>query len=90
MSIKQLERLHNIFDKTFHFVMFLFFLYLCSVIVWLIYNFPSHNGKKIDQILSPFFVSFFSFLGLLLIISFIDLVVVEKIKKKYNKNSWLN
>ncbi len=90
MSIKQLERLHNIFDKMFRVIMFLFFIYLCAVVGWLMYNFPNHSGRKIDQVLSPFFEIFFSFLGLLLTISFIDLVVVEKIKKKYNKNSWLN
>ena len=87
--MKRLERMANILDKVFRFVMFMFALYLLLTLIHLITIF--NNTRKITQLeRNNFMQVFFIFLGVLLFISFLHCIVVEKIKKKSKKNFWLN
>lgn len=87
--MKRLERMANILDKVFRFVMFMFALYLLATLIHLIMIF--NNTKKITLLeRNNWMQVFFIFLGLLLLISFMHCIVVEKIKKKSKKNFWLN
>ena len=87
--MKRLERMANILDKVFRFVMFMFALYLLATLIYLIMIF--NNTRKITQLeRNNFMQVFFIFLGVLLFISFLHCIVVEKIKKKSKKKFWLN
>lgn len=87
--MKRLERMANILDKVFRFVIFMFFLYLLATLIHLIMIF--NNTRKITLIEHNNWMHvFFIFLGVLLFISFLHCIVVEKIKKKSKKNFWLN